>query len=116
MVRGIADAQKIYYLANNTYATTFADLGFYGAGNTSTNFETSWQRFKWGRCLLEVNGTSPYVYCINNAINMTYLIDLNSQRAACVAYDNDKDTLSHQLCRAETGAQTSSSRFWYYYN
>ena len=115
MTRGIADAQKIYYLANNEYADSFADLGFYGTGATDKNFNQSVQHFKWGVCLLEVpQRTSPYVYCKNDAINMSYLFVLNSRRAVCVAYGADTNALNHQLCKAETNAEPTYG--WYYYN
>ena len=115
MTRSIADAQKMYYLANGYYASTFSDLGFYGSGTIDTNFDKKFQNFKWGQCALEHGDilSYAYAYCLHYTVNISYLIFLGSGAQVCVAYGTDTNAINHQICKSETGKSSTSG--WYYY-
>ena len=104
LARSVLQAEQLYYLANNSYTTTFSDLGIDISGASKTT--TSSQYFKNNLCSLNAD----YISCKNNDINMAYRMDFTGERA-CVAYDADKTSPAHQLCKAETGLSGPSEGY-----
>ena len=107
LTRSLADAQQLYHLANDQYATTFEQLAFEVPGITSTSLNGKAQYFKDGVCTIEAS----YCYCMNTNINMAYRIDYGTGQRACVAYDSDSTSNSHQICKAETGLSGPSEGY-----
>ena len=100
LATGLYQAEKVYHLANGFYTTRFSDL--------DVNI-----RADGGNVIRE--GTlcsldSAYVVCINSNINMAYRMNFTGERA-CVAYDSDKTSAGHQVCKAETGRSGPSEGY-----
>ena len=101
LTREIAEAQKIYYLANSAYATRFDELDI-DAGGTPTNENDNYRRYAWGFCYIN----SDYISCTYNSIGMKYHINYAGYYAGktwCVTLNPDLNTIQNQLCKQETG-------------
>lgn len=94
----IVQAQKLYYLANGEYATTFAELG----ANVGTG-EGTQQVLPWGFCSL----SNANVFCNHSQLKMSYLSDWNSNRLCIVYGSTDATSAPHRLCQQETGKTAS---------
>ena len=119
----IANAQEIYYLANNTYATAFEQLDIdMPAGINLSTSNAERYAYDWGFCELR----EGYLHCRNNKINMSYELFFQRHRAGharrrrCEARNtSDPSSIAAQICQAETGnvPEISSSNeyvgFWY---
>ena len=113
LTRSIADAEELYYLANNKYSLDFEELDVQMPGgklNTSTKKQYD---YNWGSCGL-VDGDRSYVQCSNNLINMSFQIRFkhslgNPGKHSCLARGSSESTsLQAQICKAETGLTTPS--------
>ncbi len=111
MARSIANAQEIFYLANQEYATTFEQLGFDTPDNSTTN-TTLFANFQ---CNLMEEGR---VTCRSTAIaNDTWILyEIFSQHGPspnlikCSVTDFNENSLLNQICKAETGLATYSDQ------
>ena len=117
----IANAQEIYYLANNTYATAFEqlDIDMPAGINLSTSNAKSYA-YDWGFCELK----EGYLHCENTKINMSYELFFQHHRAGhagkrrCEARGTtDPSSIAAQICQAETGDTPGVNPdyvgFWY---
>ncbi len=109
LTKSIAEAQEIYYLANNEYATRFDDLDIdtpsgwsQGENTNETNDE---RMFNWGSCKLE----SSNILCrLGNPATMNYQIyyaHASSSFAGknrCIAYNGDLNSVENRVCQQET--------------
>ena len=126
LARSLAQAEEIYYLANNEYTADFEALDVTTPPTEIkvTNDTWSQRNWDWGKCIL--SKSSGYVSCelkINGTYVMTYQIYLNhgTPQTWCVAQSADLNAPSNQLCKAETGKsqpneQSSGSTYkvWVY--
>lgn len=101
LVKSIATAQEIYFLANGEYATSFNELDI-ELGNSNTQTLT----YDWGKCLFWSSTTDAYVMCSRPDIKLQYQLYLphgptGRNRDLCVSLDKT-DTLSNQICQQET--------------
>ena len=97
LVKSIADAQKIYYMANGKYAENFEDLDIGMPGNPTGGVLTL-GRFKYEVLL---NAVRPYVqsnYNKNGTITWRINYYLDTDKLACVAASSDVET--NNFCKS----------------
>ena len=99
MTQAIADAQKVYYLANGSYAADFDELSI-DTGGTIKNGEKDYRYFPWGYCKT-VSSSPEYSQCTNEKITMHYRIVASTGDRKCGTRTNL--TLQNQICQQETG-------------
>ena len=98
MTQSIADAQKIYYLANGTYATDFDELSIDPGGKFKADVGKTYQFFPWGEC--KIVSASRYCQCKNTETNMFYRIFYDGRKRCGTRLNLN---LQNQICRQETG-------------
>ena len=102
LVNSMYNAEKIYYLTNNTYTTNLDELDLDIGGSYLTD---SSRRFPWGMCSLE----SGYIAC-RYEVKVGYVRMLNSTDTYCMSYDRAFD----KICRSETGAEPDNRHYFLY--
>ena len=127
LAKSIAVAQETYYLANGQYADDFNELDIDIPGNTVDHeFEGSeeeieakkktYRYYDWGFCFFQTRGQSG---CANTNIGMVYqqrfshptgFVNPNPNAAQCIAYSWDLNDIRNQICQAETGLATRTSK------
>ena len=112
IAHSLLNAQELYYLANDEYATSMADLGLC---DPDTEDETKCY-YNWGYCYLE---PKPYdsTVCYNTKIDIGYqLYYQHSQRNKGNRYFyNDFSGIQQQICKSETGKTAHNGvGFWQY--
>ncbi len=115
MAKSIANAQEVYYLANDAYATTFDELDVQlpdGKLDTST---PSRYEYKWGYCYLDIGTYTSQVNCGNQDIHLLYqqrLIhsSLPGQQICVAIHTTDENSLQSQICKGETPSASPSSK------
>ena len=100
ITQSIANAQKVYYLANGAYAAGFDELSIEPGGTSSNNV---YRFFPWGKCKIVLDTSSPYFQCWNYKIDMWYRIRTDGNRI-CGTHSNS--VLQNQICQQETGKST----------
>ena len=112
MVMSISNAQEVYYLANNRYASSFDDLDVatpQGYTDTSSGSSTDGRHFEWGTCFLWPDGA---VSCVNSVAFLHYLQHSTPSsligKSACIAYNVDGNSLANKVCKSETGLSSAS--------
>ncbi|MBO7238382.1 MAG: prepilin-type N-terminal cleavage/methylation domain-containing protein [Elusimicrobiaceae bacterium] len=114
LARSIANAEEVYYMANNTYSTDFEELDVQMPGGKLNDSVNRSYKYGWGWCSLDNTENISSVSCTNSLIQMSYAIRLlhsvnNPGKQLCVAYgSSDANTLQAQICKAETGRTTPS--------
>ncbi|WP_428048792.1 type IV pilin protein [Candidatus Avelusimicrobium caledoniensis] len=106
LTRSIAQAQEVYYLANNAYATDFNELSI--DLPTPTKSSPTSYYYSWGYCTM-VDAT---VVCGDSKSDMRYGIVLNNsttniggeQRCSPAA----DDPIGNEICKQESGLSTPS--------
>jgi len=107
LTKSIADAQEIYYMANNRYATAFDELDV-SMPEGKLNNSTSYQYFyTFGDCRIILATGYPSIECKNNLTDMSYQIRLqyaaiNPGSRKCITYTTDLNDVRNQICKAET--------------
>ena len=127
LVRSIADAQEVYYLANNEYADDFDKLDVsipastttheYEEGEDADALGKRQRYYDWGSCFTS-SGTIASVQCTNNQISMSYNIRLLHTRNTtmrgkhmCLARGrNDVTTIQNHMCKQETRIASPSNQ------
>ncbi len=106
LVKSVADAQEVFYLANGQYAATFEELDVTIPPAQDTDNSTSSKYiYDWGFCRLD---TDDSVYCENTSISMAYHIYLQhatsiaNQRFCYSTETKDATALQSQICQMET--------------
>ena len=119
LVKAIAEAQEVYYLANGYYTTTLAELDIDFPITDTINYATTQKNefgYDWGWCgtATSTAGTSN-VYCKNAQSDIGYGIYLlhsatfpNTQY--CVDYTGIAASQQSQLCKQE--ANLSNGDKW----
>ncbi len=116
IAHALVNAQEVYYLANNEYATSMADLGLCEPDPENENKCS----YNWGDCSLHP-GTYNSVVCYNDMIDMGYQIyyqHSNVLQGKRYCYNQtDLSGIQQQVCKSETGKNaylSSSPGFWQY--
>ena len=110
LTESIFQAQKVYYLANDTYADDFAKLDIeLPAGYTDVPDDRGPRyEYDWGWCRSWKDQARSE--CYNNAISMSYNI-YSSFNRQCIVRGSEEPTqmpLQSQLCNNETKRQSPS--------
>ncbi len=111
LTRSIAQAQQVYYLANEKNATTFAELDIdLPLGDTSEKADentTDQYTYPWGYCRIRINANGNIQSeCVNTQIGMGYLIGGNGKSADCYVYGSENVAdypIQNGICKNETG-------------
>ncbi len=108
LVKSIADAQEVYYLAHGQYATTFEELDI-DIGGTADSNNKARRTFDWGVCAVD----SFSIICRSSLIGSypqkyyTHLSKhLHEGYWVCVAQSVDLDGIQNKICKQETGLST----------
>ena len=111
LTNSIADAQELYYIANNSYSDSFdkLDIQLGGELNSPGNYT-------WGSCRFfsDNSGMSAAIRCSNSSIGMGYerrFIYTTSQpnRTKCYAYTADMKSPQVKICLQETNDSNPDS-------
>ena len=109
VANAIANAEEVYYLANNKYTGNFDDLDINTPPFTSEKGNT--RTFTWGDCWIvpgSESDTDSRVAC-DNRDGLTYYVHLKygaSQPGIrrCRGQGANENSIQNQICKAETGA------------
>ncbi|WP_428050256.1 type IV pilin protein [Candidatus Avelusimicrobium caledoniensis] len=129
LVNSISQAEEVYYLANNSYATDLEELAIeMPAGKLDTS-TTNRYNYNWGYCSVGYGtGTASgeaIVLCYNSQIGMQYQVSLEHSvtpgRRCTVINNLDLSDIRNQICKAETGKSSyyapwsgSGNAHWWY--
>ena len=129
LTNSIAQAEEVYYLANNTYSMDFEELAIeMPAGKLDTSTKKKYD-YNWGYCSIGT-GTGAAVgntitFCFNSQIQMAYQITLTNSdkpgRRCTVTGSLDLSDIRNQICKSETGknkydeswAGNGHAHWWY---
>ncbi len=106
LTKSIADAQEVYYLANNQYATSFKELDVDAGGTPEDETDTK-RNFDWGQCEILIDNT-PHIKCTNQHIQMRYQLYFThigygySGKTWCVDIVPDINSAQSKICQQET--------------
>ena len=111
LATSIANAEEVYYMANNKYTIDFDDLDVsLPPHNDETVSGTSYtaRTFDWGHCTLWSSGVaSCYIQNGTLGFGQAFIYSTDSQLPAtkqqCLAYNEDLNSVENKLCRNETG-------------
>ena len=105
----LAQAQEMYYLANNQYATDFEELSIeLPAGKKDTSTTTKYE-YDWGTCAL----TSKQIQCLDSRAGMQLQVkyqhldsdpEAGTRNCVALAPNITINDIRNQICRQETGA------------
>ncbi len=102
LTESIAAAQKIYYLANGTYAVDINTLDITWPDSSAGGGRS------WGPCYLSSSGNGS-VSCADNLVGLTYQIHTEAaggiygNKKVCTVVDSwDETSIAAQVCKEET--------------
>ena len=114
LVKTIAEAEEIYYLANGKYTGDFAKLDVDMPAPTSSTDASDTGRttynYPWGYCFLD---SSLVIMCRNNLADIRYGIwlkhtsSVSAGKQQCEVDGNN--VYAHQVCKEDSGLTTYSS-------
>ena len=125
LAHAIANAEEIYYLANNEYSPRFDDLDINTPAflEESTPATSNTRTFSWGKCWVADDEFGARVACSSTQIGINYYIYLQHStgrpgKRMCRALNDNLTSPQNTLCKADTGATSSvtdgSNRDWIY--
>lgn len=103
VVRGLTDAQEVYYSTFHRYATDFDDL------------DVSFDNKQLKKCSILGNTSPRAIYCKDDTIHMRYAIFLyNTEYAAagqqrCSVGQQSTNGVGHRICQRESGLNQPTS-------
>ena len=107
LTRSLANAQEIYYLANNEYADELDKLDIQLPGGQLDTSTTSQYDYEWGMCKIYTATGNVFVKCSQDKAGLSYQIHLMYSpylpgTTHCVASAADLTAPQNQICKAET--------------
>ena len=110
LLRSVANAQEIYYLANGAYAKKFDELSVdLPAGGSPFSYGNDAYSYPWGFCSISIAQGEQVIFCQNSQINMRMQIYLEHSPALpgkvyCITlYDDYANPIQNEVCKSETG-------------
>ena len=121
IVKRIADAQEIYYLANGEYASSFTELDVDLPGGLSNPDDEAEYTYEWGTCWLRTTALACTTGPLEEIYYKIYYNNISSRKniTQCIAWSTDLNSIGNKLCKQETGTDapahsTSSYLEWNY--
>ena len=126
MATAIANAQEVYYLANDKYSVRFdeLDVNTPAFSESASSAAKEVRTFPWGSCTINDGQYGAYVSCGFKNYTLGYFIWLKHSTSQpdsrrCRAGNDDLSSLENQICKNETGKASGSSdgggsMYWYY--
>ena len=117
LVKALANAQEVYYLANGQYSIRMEnlDINLSQPSDESKIDSQDTYIYDWGECFI----TLQMVGCLDTKSKIRYLIWLEHTSAQyvgkqmCQAYD-PSDVLAHKICKQDSGLLVPSNNInWY---
>ena len=109
LVTSIAQAEEVYYLANQSYTSDFEKLDVSVPAPTSTSSTTSRTTYSypWGYCFID---SSAVIMCRDGSAHIRYARFFNyashasAGKQSCEVDDNDP--IAHKICKNDSGLST----------
>ncbi len=125
LVKTLAQAEEVYYLANNTYTTSFDELDVdtpAGWSLPETLKEYDVREFPWGNCAIEPKLARCRAYTSNGFIQYQVFYSNSDYRPNaiwCVVDNGDLNSAENKVCQNETGKDapfysTTTYSIWEY--
>ena len=113
MAKSVAQAEEIYYLANNQYTRDWNELSIDVSATSCNSVGTCY--FAWGQCSLPNPISAGEISCLlykngTNYLQYNHWLDKSSHPdlKTCVAYSTNANDISNQVCKTETGRSAPS--------
>ena len=112
LVNSLAQAQEVYYMENDKYATDFEELDVSMPEGKLDSSTTGSYEYSWGWCNIASN-LAPI--CYHTVADMAYQVNLtytgHPNQRFCIAYGtSDENSMRSKICKAETGATTYTGK------
>ena len=116
LVKALADAEEVYYLANNNYAAIIEELDI-DFPETPTKVEIDANNdyvysFPWGYCFFQINLDIKRISCKNTESNLLYGKVLQNLKKyttyAGMQKCNNGTGIGKQICQQESGLTQSN--------
>ena len=114
VVSSLIQAQEVYYMANNAFATSFEELDVNTPGSYTDDSEvdsSAWasRTFPWGSCSLWKAGViSCRVGDLTFSAVPTRADHVRRGKQTCSAFNLNDTSIENQICRSETGRKNAS--------
>ena len=117
LVKAIANAQEVYYLANGHYTATLAELDIELPYTDTVNHATTIKNelgYDWGWCGITATSYAAVSYCKNSLGEIGYARYLlhsveSPGKQYCVDYTGISTSTQSQICKQESGLEEGST-------